>query len=98
MADIIKIVIPRIQAEWEKVAYILRYSIPAVKAIKENHQNSEKCCLKLFVDWLSTDRGTGPKTWSTLIEKLKEVEDLAAATNQIIDELHSHNIYSYVAS
>ena len=92
MAEIIKIVIPRIQAEWEKVAYILRYSIPAVKAIKESNQNSEKCCLELFVDWLSTDHGAGPKTWSTLIEKLKEVEDLTAATNEIIDELHTHDI------
>ena len=93
MAEIIKIVVPRIQAEWEKVAYILRYSIPAVKAIKENHQNLEKCCLNLFADWLSTDHGAGPKTWSTLIKKLREVEDLAAATNEIIDELKSHNIY-----
>ena len=87
MADINKIVIPRIQAEWEQVAYALRYSIPTVKAIKENHQNSKKCCLELFVDWLSTDHGAGPKTWSTLIEKLKEVEDLTAATNDIVGEL-----------
>ena len=87
MADINKIVIPRIQAEWEQVAYALRYSIPKVKAIKENNQNLKKCSLEFFVDWLSTDHGASPKTWSTLIEKLKEVEDLTAATNEIIDEL-----------
>ena len=89
MADINKIVIPRIQAEWEQVAFALHYSIPKVKAIKENNQYSMKCCLELFVDcnWLSTDHGAGPKTWSTLIEKLKEVEDSTAATNEIIDKL-----------
>ena len=87
MADIIKIVIPRIQAEWEDVAYALHYKIATVKAIKANNDNSKKCCQKLFVDWLSTDHGVGPKTWSTLLEKLKDVEDLAAATNEIKNEL-----------
>ena len=87
MADINKIVIPRIKAEWEDVAYALCYDIPTVKAIKGNNQDPKKCCKELFVDWLSTDRGAGPKTWSTLIEKLKEVEDLTAATNEIIDVL-----------
>ena len=87
MADINKIIIPRIQAEWEDVAYALHYEIPKVKAIKENNQSLKKCCRELFIDWLSTDHGAGPKTWATLIEKLKEVEDLTAATNEIIDEL-----------
>ena len=87
MADINRIVIPRIQAEWEDVAYALRYKISRIKAIKENNQNSKKCCRELFIDWLSTDHGAGPRTWATLIEKLKEVEDLTAATNEIIDEL-----------
>ena len=95
MADINKIVIPRIQADWERVAFALCYSIPKVKAIKENNQNLNNCCLELFVDWLSTDHGAGPKTWSTLIEKLKEIEDLTAVTNEIIDELHTHDIYNY---
>ena len=89
MADINKIVIPRIQAEWEQVAFALRYSIPKVKAIKENNQYSKKCCLELFVDWLSTDHGAGPKTWSTLIET-------TVATNEIIDELEKSAQLQYV--
>ena len=89
MTDINKIVIPRIQAEWEDVAYALHYEISKVKAIKQNNQNSKKCCRELFIDWLSTDHGAGPKTWATLIEKLKEVEDLTAAINEIIDELET---------
>ena len=88
MGDINKIVIPKIQAEWEYVAYALRYQIPTVKAIKAKcNDNPKKCCKELFEDWLSTDHGAGPKTWSTLLDKLKEVEDLAAATNDIMNEL-----------
>ena len=86
MVDIITIVIPRIQAEWEDVAYALDFEIATVKAIKTN-DNPKKCCRELFIDWLSTDHGVGPKTWSTLIEKLKKIEELAAATNEIINEL-----------
>ena len=87
MGDINKIVIPKIQAEWEDVAYALRYEISTVDAIKAKYnENPKKCCKELFKDWLSTDRGTGPKTWSTLLDKLKEIEDLGAAYNEIRDE------------
>ena len=88
MGDINKIVVPQINAEWEAVAYALRYKISTVQTIKtKNIENPKKCCQELFVDWLSTDRGVGPKTWSTLLEKLKEVEDLTAAANKIMKEL-----------
>ena len=88
MADINHIVVPQIKAEWEDVAYALRYEITTVKAIKAKHnEDPKKCCRDLFIDWLSTDHGVGPKTWSTLLEKLKEVEDVAAATQEIINEL-----------
>jgi len=88
MADINHIVVPRIKAEWEDVAYALRYEIATVHAIKAKHnEDPKKCCQKLFIDWLSTDHGVGPKTWSTLLEKLKEVEELAASMQGIINEL-----------
>ena len=88
MRDINKIVVPKIQAEWEDVAYALHYKIPTVKGIKAKcNDNPKKCCKELFTDWLSTDHGVGPKTWSTLLDKLKEVEDLAAARDEIMDEL-----------
>jgi len=88
MADINTIVIPRIKAEWEDVAYALRYKIAIVNAIKAQHnENPKKYCRQLFIDWLSTDHGVIPKTWSTLLDKLKEVIDLAAATDEIENEL-----------
>ena len=88
MGKINSIVVPRIQAVWEDVAYALSYEIPTVDTIKAKHkEDPKKCCKELFKDWLSTDHGDSPKTWSTLIEKLKEVEDLAAATTEIMNEL-----------
>ena len=88
MGDINKIVIPKILAEWEYVAYALHYKIPTVKAIKAKcNDNPKKCCKELFEDWLSTNHGASPKTWSTLLDKLKKVEDLAAARDEIMEEL-----------
>ena len=88
MADINAIVIPHIQSEWEDVAYALRYKIATVNNIKaKNKDNPKKCCKELFIDWLSTDHGVGPKTWSTLIKELKKIEELAAATSEILNEL-----------
>ena len=88
MGDINKIVIPKIQAEWEDVAYALRYKIPTVNAIKVKcNDNPKRCCKELFKDWLSTNHGASPKTWSTLLDKLKEVEYLAAARDEIMEEL-----------
>ena len=88
MADLNNIVIPRIKAEWKDVAYALRYKIVTVNAIKQKHnENPKKCCQELFEDWLSTNHGVSPKTWSTLLDKLKEVEELSAATQEIISKL-----------
>ena len=75
MIDLIKIVIPRIKADWEYIAYALKYHIYMVKAIREkNRDDPNRCCKDLFEDWLSTDNGAKPKVWSTLIDALKEVD------------------------
>ena len=87
MGELNKIVIPKIQAEWEDVAYALVYDIPTVNGIKEKYTaNPRKCCKELFKDWLSTDHGARPKTWSTLLDKLHDIDELAAAYNEIMDE------------
>ena len=78
MWDLIKIVIPKIQSEWEDVAYSMRYDITIVKTIKEDCQNSEKCCKKLFEDWLTTSHGATPKTRFELLNRIKEVDSLKA--------------------
>ena len=87
MADINKIVIPQIQAEWEDVACALCYRITKVEAIKAKYKNSKKCCQILFEDWLSMNHGASPKTWSTLLDKLSKLKDLTAARNNIMNKL-----------
>ena len=83
MFDLIKIVIPKIMNEWECVAYAFRYDIAIVKAIKQKERESPKeCCKEFFTDWLTTNHGAavGPKTWSTLLDVLKNIDDIAVDT------------------
>ena len=87
MWDMIKIVIPKVKANWKHLAYSLKYDIPDVKAIERDCRDSEQCCEKLFEDWLSTNHGVSPKTWCTLLQKIKEVNSLFAAADDIKREL-----------
>ena len=92
MCDLVTIVIPKIKAGWTDVAYALHFKISSVDAIKEKCSNDpKKCCQDVFVAWLSTEQGVSPKTWSTLLEKLKKVE-LTLAAEEIIDELYQEHI------
>ena len=59
-----------------------------VDAIKLNYQrDSTGCCRELFKDWLSTDNGVTPKTWSKLLSQLRKVKELTAALDTIEKEL-----------
>lgn len=87
MDDINRIVVPRINAEWEKVAYALRYDIHTVKSIKCKCKGPKECCMELFSDWLSTSNGVKPKIWLTLLDTLKSIGDLTAARDEILKEV-----------
>ena len=89
MWNLIKIVIPKIQLEWEDVAYSMQYDINTVKAIKEDCKNSERCCRKLFEDWLTTSHGVTPKTWLELLKRIKDVDSLKATVAVIEEDLKS---------
>ena len=85
MHDLNRIVVPRISAEWEDVAYALQYDIPTVEKISlKCKENPAKCCKELFKNWLATDNGAKPKIWQTLLDKLKEIEELYGVTEDII--------------
>ena len=86
-----KIVVPQVMAHWEDVAYTsLHYDIPTVDGIIAKHKGDpKKCCQELFKDWLSTDRGVGPKTWKVLLKQLKEVSELTASVEKITEQLPS---------
>ena len=88
MGELIKIVIPEIAAEWEDVGFALSYKISTLKNIKEKHkEDPKKCCRELFIDWLSTSHGVSPKSWSVLLERMKEFESLKRAAEQIEEKL-----------
>jgi len=88
MGELIKIVIPEIEAEWEDVAYALLYDISTVDAIIEKHkENPKKCCRELLKNWLSTNHGVSPKNWSVLLEKIMEVKNLTRAARRIVEKL-----------
>ena len=87
MWNLIKIVIPKIQADWEEVAYSMGYDVAAVKTFKVDCHDGKKCCRKLFEDWLDSSHGTTPKTWSKLLERIKEVDSLHTASDNIEKQL-----------
>ena len=83
-----EIVVSRIAADWSIVADYLEYEVEYKQVIKERCQNDPmKCCVELLEDWLSSDRGVSPKSWSRLIEALKEIKSLTAATEMIMQDL-----------
>ena len=87
MGDLIKIVIPKVKTKWKNLAFSMKYDIVTIKAIKRNYSDSEECCKTLFEDWLCTGHGAVPKTWSTLLQKIKDVDGLAAAVDDIKRQL-----------
>ena len=79
MFDLVKIVIPKIMNEWEYIAYAFHYDIATIEAIKICGYDDPKTCSKeFFKDWLTTDHGAkvDPKVWSTLLDTLKEIDDI----------------------
>ena len=88
MWDLIKIVIPKVKADWKHLAYSLEYDILTIKAIQKDSDDIGSRCENLFEDWLSTDHGAAPKTWCTLIKKIEQVDALFAAADEIKQELN----------
>ena len=88
MHNLNRIVVPKVSAEWEDVAYALQYDIPTVEKISVKcKENPTKCCKELFKNWLATDNGAKPKIWHTLMDKLKEIEELGEVTEEIMKVL-----------
>ena len=88
-----EIVVPRIAADWSIVADYLEYEVEYKRIIKERcHHDPERCCVELLEDWLSSDRGVSPKSWSRLIKALRGIKSLTAATEKIIQDLEKAGV------
>ena len=84
MQQLIKIVVPKVKAEWKYVAYAMGYKVYEVNDIHKDCCDSKERCVKLFTKWLIT---SSDKTWQTLLYHIKEVDDLTAVVEEIEKEL-----------
>ena len=87
MHELTEIVIQKIMAEWEAVAFCMRYEPNDVEGFRADSQDLKQCCKKLFLNWITTDHGPKPKTYQTLLNHFKKVKDLAAVLDTIKEEL-----------
>ena len=91
MWELTEIVVPNVMAEWERLAYCMRYKHREVEAFGKNSQDLKECCMKLFGDWLETGHGPVPKTYQTLLKCIKKIKDLETASKEIEMELIKGN-------
>lgn len=87
MWELIKIVAPRVMAEWESLAFCMRYTPTDVTAFKTDAKNLKECCTNLFKNWVTTDHGPKPKTYQILLKHIKEIDNLTAPSAEIEREL-----------
>ena len=87
MFELIQFVIPKILAEWETVAYAMRYDPNNIQAFKGDTHDANECCKKLFSNWITTSHGPTPKTYQTLLNHIKKIDNLKAASEAIEKEL-----------
>ena len=87
MFELLEIVAPRMMAEWESLAYCMKYTPEEVAAFKKNASDLKECCKNLFINWLTTGHVPKPKTYQTLLKHIKKISNLTAASEAIEREL-----------
>ena len=87
MWELTKIVIPKITANWEDLAYCMRYTVEEVEGFRRDSQDLKDCCRKLLINWLTTDHVPKHKTYHTLLKQIKKIDGLRAASETIEKEL-----------
>ena len=98
MWELIEIVIPKIQAQWESLAYCMRYRVEEVKGFKR--EDLKECCKNLFGNWLTTDHGPKPKTYQTLLQHIEKIDELTAVSvvirKKLIEGIDKHLVCIHV--
>ena len=88
MHQVMKVVVPKIAAHWKTVAFNLHYDVMRVRIIQEQSRDDpEQCSCELFMYWLQSSEGLGPRSWETLLSVLKEIPTLTAVSESIEREL-----------
>ena len=83
MYELMEIISPYVMDKWERLAYCMRYMPGEIQTFRKDSQDLEECCIKLFSDWITTDHGPVPKTYQTLLNHIKQIKDLTAASEEI---------------
>ena len=83
MHELTEIVIPSVMAEWDTLAYCMRYKPREVEAFRKDSSDLKECCMKLFTNWLESAHGPTPKTYLTLLNHIKKIDCLMAASEEI---------------
>ena len=88
-----KIVIPKISAHWDVVLANLEYDLAFKQELDRKYRgNPRECCTALLEDWISSNRGISPKTFTKLLEVLCTINDIAPFMRDIIDGLKREGI------
>ena len=89
MKTMYKYVVSKLSPYWTTVGDYLEYSV--VERNSFRGANNKKSLATLLENWISTDNGRKPKTWSTFIRVLEELDqDLSISVgNQICASLES---------
>lgn len=91
MKDLVAIVVPRISAEWNTVAYYMDFKIAEIKIIREKcREDPEKCCIELLERWLQVK---SDRNWEMLLNVFNQVRNLTAVSEQIENDLKSLQLY-----
>ena len=88
-----KIIIPKISAHWDVVLANLEYDLAFKQELDRKYRgNPRECCTALLEDWISSNRGISPKTFTKLLEVLCTINDIAPFMRDIIDGLKKEGI------
>ena len=91
MKNLLTIVVPRIAAEWNTVAYYMDFEIAEIKTIREKcREDPERCCTELLERWLQMK---SDRNWAALLTVFKQVRNLTAVTEQIENDLKNLQLY-----
>ena len=88
-----KLVIPKISAHWDVVLANLEYELAFKQELDRKHKgNPRECCTALLEDWISSNRGVIPKTFTKLLEVLCTVNEIAPFMRDMIEALKKEGI------
>ena len=88
-----KLIIPKISAHWDVVLANLEYDLAFKQELDRKYRGDPRlCCAALLEDWISSDKGVSPKTFTKLLEVLCTVDDIAPFMRDIIDGLKKEGI------